>query len=42
MVVAIAHAFTDEFLQRSTAVPAHSGIDADESVLEISYHEENK
>jgi len=42
MVVAIAHAFTDEFLQRSTAVPAHSGIDADESVLEISYDEENK
>jgi len=42
MVVAIAHAVTDEFLQRSTTVPTHSEIETDELVLGISYDEENQ
>jgi len=42
MVLAIAHAFIDEFLQRRTTVPMHSGIAPGESVIEISYDEENQ
>jgi len=42
MVLAMAHAFIDEFLQRSTTVPMHSGIAPGESVIEISYDEENQ
>lgn len=42
MVLAMTHAFIDEFLQRSTTVPMHSGIAPGESVIEISYDEENQ
>jgi low temperature requirement protein LtrA len=42
MVLGIAHAFIDEFLQRRTTVPMHSGIAPGESVIEISYDEENQ
>ncbi len=42
MVLAMAHAFIDEFLQRSTTVPMHSGMAPGESVIEISYDEENQ
>jgi len=42
MVLATAHAFIDEFLQRSTTVPMHSGMAPGESVIEISYDEENQ
>ena len=39
VVLVIAHAFIDEFLQRSTTVPAHAGLEPTDTGLEINYDE---
>lgn len=41
LVVVVAHAFIDEYLQRSTTIPAHTGIGPDDEALAIDYEEGN-